>query len=298
MDAEQLEHSRHVDHRTRSRLLVTAAAAVAFGALVLLERKWPLRRRVESRVRRTGRNLTIVAITAVVTTTVERLLLEPVLSLVERRRYGLLQRLPVPAALRTVLAVLLLDYTLWWWHWMNHRIRFFWRFHLVHHVDLDLDASTALRFHFGEMALSVPYRALQVLALGIDRRSLGIWQRMLIISVIFHHSNLRLPASMDRTLTRLIVTPRMHGIHHSDWLRETDSNWSSLLSWWDWLHGTIRLDIPQQMIRIGVPAWQDAREVTLGKALAVPFREQREDWRRPDGVLQIRRPPRLSSSEQ
>lgn len=270
-------------------LVLVAAGAVA--ALLVAERVSPLRERREDELPHTARNLSIVAITAVVTSLVERIILRPVQSLVERKRLGLLQRTSLSDRTRILLGALLLDYTLWWWHWMNHKVPFLWRFHLVHHVDHDLDASTALRFHFGEMALSVPYRAAQVLLFGIDRRTLDLWQRTLIASILFHHSNTRLPAAADDALARVLVTPRMHGIHHSDWLAETDSNWSSILSWWDWLHGTMRIDISQTRIRIGVPAWQHPDDVTLPRLVGIPFGEQRSDWVDDDGTPRISRAP-------
>src|SRR5258708_32843376 len=89
--------------------------------------------------------------------------------------------------------MLLMDYTIYFWHILTHRIRFLWRFHAVHHVDLDVDASTALRFHFGELAVSVPYRAAQVVLIGVDAEALSYWQTFLSLSIFFHHSNVRLP---------------------------------------------------------------------------------------------------------
>jgi sterol desaturase/sphingolipid hydroxylase (fatty acid hydroxylase superfamily) len=186
------------------------------------------------------------------------------------------------------LAVVLLDYTLWHWHRWTHRVPFLWRFHLVHHVDRDLDASTALRFHFGEMALSVPYRVLQVLAIGADAFSLSLWQALLLPAILFQHSNLRLPLALERVLVRVVVTPRMHGIHHSNVQSETDSNWSSLLSAWDYLHGTALLGVPQQAVQIGVPAYARPEAVTLGRILALPFRRQGADWVGPDGAVRHR----------
>lgn len=256
------------------RHVALATAAIAgFVVLAVYERRRPLRRRRESDLRHTARNLAIVAITGIVTASIERLILSPAQLAAEQSRRGLLHRIPLPPSVRTLLGVLALDYTLWWWHWMNHRIDFFWRFHLVHHIDLDLDSSTALRFHFGEMAMSVPYRAAQVLIFGVDRSTLALWQKMLITSVIFHHSNARLPAWLDRALAWIIVTPRMHGIHHSTVREEIDSNWSSLLSVWDRLHGTMRLDVPQETITIGVDGWQDPADITLPHALALPFEQ-------------------------
>jgi sterol desaturase/sphingolipid hydroxylase (fatty acid hydroxylase superfamily) len=82
-------------------------------------------------------------------------------------------------------------------------------------------------------------------------------------------------------LVRVVVTPRMHGIHHSDRLNETNSNWSSLLSWWDYLHRTMLLDVPQERVVIGVPAYDSTADVTIGKMLLLPFGPQRNDWRAP-----------------
>ena len=108
-----------------------------------------------------------------------------------------------------------MDYTLYVWHILTHRVPLLWRFHAVHHVDLDLDASTALRFHFGELAVSVPYRAAQIALLGVDAEALSYWQMFLSLSVLFHHSNVRLPREFESVLSWFVVTPRMHGIHHS-----------------------------------------------------------------------------------
>jgi len=271
------------------RWLAPLTIAGAFTLFAIVETISPLRRRREPRRRRTGRNLAMSGLSAAAASALEVPLLIPLAARVERRRLGLLHRVALPRAIRRILGVLLLDYTLWWWHWLNHKAPPLWRFHLVHHVDRDMDASTALRFHFGEMSLSVFYRMAQVRFLGIDRTALSIWQLMLIVSITFHHSNLRLPEHLEKALTRFIVTPRMHGIHHSDYRSETDSNWSSVLSWWDILHGTLRLDIPQETIDIGVPAYDDPGDVTLPKLIAMPFVAQRRDWIAADGLPRIDR---------
>ena len=149
----------------------------------------------------------------------------------------------------------------------------------MHHTDLDLDTSTALRFHFGELIPSVVWRALQVVLIGVPPHALRIWQIATSASVAFHHSNLRLPAAWERRLVWLIVTPRMHGIHHSIVKDETDSNWSSGLTLWDRLHGTLRLDVPQDRITIGVPAYRDPADLSAIRILLMPFRRQRPTWR-------------------
>jgi sterol desaturase/sphingolipid hydroxylase (fatty acid hydroxylase superfamily) len=100
----------------------------------------------------------------------------------------------------------------------------------MHHIDVDLDASTVVRFHVGEMVISVLWRCGQVWLLGIAPRTLAIWQVALLLSVLFHHSNVRLPIEIERQLNRFVATPRMHGIHHSIVRDENDSNWSSGLT--------------------------------------------------------------------
>ena len=239
--------------RPLSKWLTGALAVGAFGLLVWLERRRPLRRLVEPGLEREARNLAVAAGGAVALQLVERPLVGWLTRLVERRRWGLVPRLGLPAWLETALAVALMDYTLYVWHVLTHKTPLLWRFHVVHHADRDLTASTALRFHFGELTLSATWRAAQVAVIGVSPLALSIWQSLLFASVLFHHSNVRLPEAAERWAALLVTTPRLHGIHHSVVREETDSNWSSGLTVWDRLHGTLRLDVPQERITIGRP---------------------------------------------
>ena len=126
------------------------------------------------------------------------------------------------------------------------------------------------------------------MVIGADPFAVALWQVLLVASILFHHSNVRMPAGVERALVRLIVTPRMHGIHHSDYENETNANWSSLLSAWDSLHGTLVLSVPQATIAIGVPTYRDPTQVTLGKVLSLPFRAQGEHWRDAHGNIRRR----------
>jgi len=251
----------------------------AFGALAWLERRRPLREERESKLTRAARNLAVAGVGGAALQLAEKPVAERLTALVERRRWGLLKLVRLPAWVEVALACVLLDYTLYLWHVATHRVPFLWRFHVVHHADLDLDATTALRFHFAELALSVPWRAAQILLIGVSPQALSVWQTLLMLSILFHHSNVRLPAEAERRLNRLIVTPRMHGIHHSAVREETGSNWSSGLTVWDRLHGTLRLDVSQGEIDIGVPAYRDPRELGLADILSMPFGEERPTWR-------------------
>jgi sterol desaturase/sphingolipid hydroxylase (fatty acid hydroxylase superfamily) len=248
------------------------AFGVMIGALFVIERLRPLRARREPGPSRVGRNLVIGLLAGATTAASEWPIVAPVQRLAERRTFGLLRWLPLPPAVRAAFGVLLLDYTLYIWHWLNHRSGVLWRFHAVHHIDLDLDSTTGLRFHFGELALAAGFRAAQVALLGVDRRTLQIWQQMLVLSVIFHHSNLALPIAVERRLVRIVVTPRMHGIHHSTRPSDTQTNYSSLLSVWDRLHRSLRLNVPQASVTIGVPGFTSPEDVTLTASLSLPFR--------------------------
>ena len=260
------------------RVLAPLVVGATFLACTALERRRPLRRTREAKWRHVSRNIVFAGAAAATVNLLERPVVEPLAKAIERRRYGLLYACRLPPALHLVLAIVLLDYTMYVWHVLVHRVPWLWRFHLVHHIDRDLDASTALRFHAGELALSVPWRAMQIAAIGVPPDALLIWQNLLLLSILFHHSNVELPIDVERFVARLVVTPRIHGIHHSIVPEETHSNWSSLLTVWDSLHGTLRLDVPQQAITIGVPAYQTPADVTLANSLALPFGAQRS-WR-------------------
>jgi sterol desaturase/sphingolipid hydroxylase (fatty acid hydroxylase superfamily) len=208
----------------------------------------------------------------------------------QKLHVGLLSLMPMPPWIATIATFLLMDYAYWWWHWANHMIPLFWRFHNVHHTDLDMDVSTAARFHFGEMIFSIAFQSAAVILFGIAPVMLFVFFIAFEAATLFHHSNWRLPIWFERILNYIIVTPRMHGIHHSIVQRETNSNWGTIFCWWDKLHRTFRGDIAQNEITIGVAAYRDENELSLGKLLVLPFREQRP-WKLPDG-REPDRPPR------
>lgn len=247
------------------------------AAVMFAERRWPLRRRREEPARHVARDATMAIMSTAATAFAQSIILKPAL-----RRLR-----PDRNPFRIAVQVLLLDYTLWIWHLLNHHLPLLWRFHRVHHVDLDLDAATGARFHFGEMSLSTFFRLLQVLVIRPDPRALSIWQTMLLSSIFFHHSNTALPEGVDRALAHVFVTPRMHGIHHSIRQQETDSNFASLFTIWDAIHGVLRLDVPQKSITIGVPAYQDPEDVTIDKLVVMPLRGTTDDW---SPAVQVRSP--------
>src|SRR5213082_3785861 len=255
-----------------------------FIALLLLQWRFPLRRHHFGVVRRLVRNW-ILSIPGFAVVRFAMLPAPMAAAMwAQDRHVGLLNWLSLPTLAVWIATFLVMDYAYWWWHWANHMIPLFWRFHNVHHTDLDLDVSTAARFHFGEMVFSIGFLSLAVVAFGIPPIMLLVFFLCLEGATLFHHSNWRLSIRLERILNLIVVTPRMHGIHHSIVQRETNSNWGTIFCWWDKLHRTLRRDVSQDAITIGVAAYREEHELTVGKLLALPFRKQRP-WRLPNGEL-------------
>jgi sterol desaturase/sphingolipid hydroxylase (fatty acid hydroxylase superfamily) len=200
--------------------------------------------------------------------------------------FGLNYLYNAPSWLRFAIAFILLDYSNYIWHILLHKLPFMWRFHLVHHSDLDLDVTTAFRFHFGELIGSVFFRGAAVLLIGASPLVALIYEIFFEAATEFHHSNMKLPYKFVKALNLLFVTPRMHGIHHSMVKRETDSNFSIIFSFWDRIHKTVRLNVPQNEIVTGVPVYPNEHELTIRNLLKLPFtkiREWKESERPEDG---------------
>jgi sterol desaturase/sphingolipid hydroxylase (fatty acid hydroxylase superfamily) len=250
------------------------AFIAVFTAMALWEAAAPRRPRSYSRFRRWPSNLVIVALN---TAFVRILLPATAVSLAlagERRGWGMLNYLPVPAWMAVVASVLLLDVAIYLQHVMFHAVPALWRVHRMHHADLDFDVTTGARFHPIEIVLSMLIKFAVVVALGIPALGVLVFEVLLNATSMFNHGNARIPARLDRYLRWLVVTPDMHRVHHSIVVNETNSNFGFNLPWWDRLLGTYR-DQPaaghDRMI-IGIEQFRGARELWLDRMLLQPFR--------------------------
>ena len=245
--------------------------ATAFLMLLVLESRKELRKRKSSRIRRVVTN-SIVSIPAFALLRFAFLpLMVKVAHLNQRNGWGLTTRFNAHPALKGLGVFLILDYSNYLWHVLNHKLPFLWRFHLVHHTDTDLDVTTAIRFHFGELIGSVFFRGLFVFLSGATALQVLFYEIVFEGATQFHHSNWRLPYLLEEGMNKLIVTPRMHGIHHSVIRSETDSNYSVIFSFWDRIHRTLNLDVNQDEVVIGVPSYNDPKELTIANLLKLPF---------------------------
>ena len=247
-----------------------------FILLFILETKFELRKRVQSRFKRIFINVVV----AIPSFTLLRFLFLPIIIWLaiknESLHAGLNYLYELPAWAEALIAFLLLDYTNYLWHILNHKLPILWRFHLVHHTDQDLDITTAFRFHFGELIGSVFFRGAAVFLIGVSPAIVLVYEIIFEAATQFHHSNMRLPFRFEKILNKLIVTPRMHGIHHSVVQNERDSNYSVIFSFWDRIHKTFTLTKQQQELVIGVPSYNEQKELTIGFLLKLPFTKIRK----------------------
>lgn len=263
--------------------LTAVVLGIAYVSLFLLERALPLRRPKE---RLFPRLLVNVAVSLAAFGAAAALVWPAAavtLDFTGDNSFGLLPLAGVTGAAEIVAAFLLLDLSLYYWHVANHRIAFLWRFHNVHHIDPDLDVTTAFRFHFVEVGLSAGFRIAQVLLIGPTLTAYVIYEVAFQLGTLFHHSNLRLPFVVERAVNLLLVTPRMHGIHHSDIREEDLTNFGVVFPWWDRLHRTLRVNVPQAQVTIGIPGYSAPHDNAVLNSFLMPFQRQRDYWQAPQG---------------
>lgn len=244
-----------------------------FAVLAAAEIFAPRRPRTTSKRRRWFANLAIVALNPLSVALVYPVLPVALAHLAAERGWGLLNQWGLPHALEVLLGVMALDFVVYAQHVLHHAVPALWRLHMMHHADLDVDMTTGLRFHPIEILLSMAVKLAAVAALGAPPLAVLIFEVALNTTSMFNHSNIRLPAKMDRFLRLLVVTPDMHRVHHSVVIRETNSNYGFSLPWWDRLLGTYR-DQPAQghlgMV-LGLSQFRDPARLSLPRLLILPF---------------------------
>lgn len=179
----------------------------------------------------------------------------------QSHHWGLFNNFSISAWLAIMLSVIVLDFAVYLQHVLFHAVPILWRLHMVHHTDLDLDVSTALRFHTIEIVLSFGIKCVVILGLGASPVAVLLFEVLLNGMAMFNHSNVRIPFTLDRWLRKVIVTPDMHRVHHSVIEQETNSNFGFNLSWWDFLLKTYRaqpIDGHEKM-KIGLSQFRDER---------------------------------------
>lgn len=246
---------------------------VFIGALLFfmaLETVVPARLRVLPRLSRWRTNLSLSALGSLVGVLMAPVLAVSVAAFAAVNGWGLFNIIALDPWIKGALAVILLDFAVWAQHVAFHYVPWLWRLHRVHHTDRDLDATSGVRFHPIEIAVSLLWKAVIILALGPSVLAVIVFEVMLNATAIFTHSNIALPRRLDRAMRRLFVTPDMHRIHHSVRQPETNSNFGFNLSIWDHVFRTYRKNA-QGELTLGLSEYQSERPARLLFSLWLPF---------------------------
>jgi sterol desaturase/sphingolipid hydroxylase (fatty acid hydroxylase superfamily) len=253
---------------TTARLLVITGGISLF---LLFEWFVPYRKPTESKAKRWVINLSLAGMNSLMLAVLFGSAMAATLVYGGKHSWGFLYLLNLPNYLKILIAVLILDLLLYLWHVLNHEVPFFWRFHRVHHSDLNMDVTTATRFHIGELAMSAVIRMAVIIFLGVGWLELLVFDGLVLLCTQFHHSSLKVPILFERLYWLLFVPPSMHRIHHSVIIKERNTNYGAILSVWDRMFGTLLKQVDQTGIRIGIGAYPRQEELNLYRLLIMPF---------------------------
>lgn len=247
---------------------------IILSTMAIFEFVAPRRRREIPRLLRWSNNLALVAIDTLLVRLTFPIAALGLGMIARDKGWGLFNALPAPSGLAFVISVAALDLAIYFQHVMFHAVPALWRLHRVHHADLEFDVTTGVRFHPAETLLSMGLKLVLVAALGPPPAAILVFEVLLNGTSMFNHSNVKLPAGVDRVLRLIMVTPDMHRVHHSIHPDETNSNFGFNLPWWDRLLGTYR---PQpreghEGMTIGIEQFRARRELWLDRLLLQPMR--------------------------
>ena len=242
--------------------------------LATLEVKYPRRELAHSKSARWFVNLTLTVVDGVLVKLILGAAAVGVAGYAKSQGWGLINYLELPWIAGFFIGFLFLDVMVYLMHVIAYALPFLWRFHIVHHTDLDFDVTTALRFHPLEILIAMGYKIMLVVAIGADPWTVMIFEIVLNASAQFNHTNLNIPKELDEKIRKVVVTPDFHRVHHSVEVDETNSNFGFFLSWWDKLFGTYK---PQPLMEhtemdIGVDVYRDSADLSIGGVLMLPLK--------------------------
>ena len=245
---------------------------LAFVGL-LLATEWvvPFRVPIQSRLEHVSTNLVIFGGNSVMAYFFSSLVLLFLSNYVTTAEWGLLSHFHLDPAFHIIVSVIALDLIAYALHRLYHRVPFLWRFHRAHHSDLDIDATTSLRFHLGEVLITIGMKGLSVVVLGISPVGFLISETVTLAAGLFSHGNVRLPRSLEPRLRLAIVTPTMHWIHHSCRPAEHNTNLGAVFSGWDRLFGTYFMGVQRDQIKFGLEEYPAPEDVNIFRFYRIPF---------------------------
>ncbi|MGD1841828.1 MAG: sterol desaturase family protein [Thermonemataceae bacterium] len=255
----------------------TAILVGGLAFFMMFEQIVPLFSKSYNKVRHTGMNLFFTLTTAVINFAFAYIIVKTSQWAVAEG-FGLLHLVELPIWLFLLAGLLILDLVgAYFIHWLEHRVRWMWRFHLVHHSDTHVDATTANRHHPGESVFRAVFTLVAVVVTGAPMWLVMLYQTLSVVLSQFNHANIRLPKKIDNVLSWVIVSPDMHKVHHHYKLPLTDTNYGNIFAFWDRIFGTFAHVKQTQKLVYGVDTHMEAKENDhLGNLLAIPFQPYRK----------------------
>jgi len=244
------------------------------GVLIILliaETRFQKKERVDARGRRAVKNLGLVLLDNLVVRLFVPVVPATLAVFAESQGWGIFNYWEMPIVVQWVATLLVFDFIIYMQHLMFHAVPVLWRLHLIHHADLDIDATTGLRFHPVEIIISLFIKMGAVAAFGFPAGAVILFEIILNATAMFNHANLYLPPALDRIIRAVIVTPDMHRVHHSVIIRESNSNFGFNLSWWDRLCGTYQAQPEAGHKDMVIGLSQYRQPLSLWRILLMPF---------------------------
>jgi sterol desaturase/sphingolipid hydroxylase (fatty acid hydroxylase superfamily) len=260
-----------VPSSTRSVFLVSGLAL-----FLSLEAIVPLFRMEYKKIQHAKLNLTFTLITLLINLIGASFIVAAV-DFNMTNQFGLLNITTLPLWLYVILGLTLLDLLgAWFIHWLEHRVKWMWRFHIIHHTDQNIDVTSGLRHHPGENIFRLLFTTLAVLATGASFGLVMLYQTISAFFAALTHANIQFPKILDKPLSWIFVTPHFHKVHHHFSLPQTDSNYGNIFSIWDHLFSTTS-NIEMQELKYGIDTHMKQSEHSNFKnLLMIPFQSYRQ----------------------
>jgi len=244
---------------------------ILFAAFLLLEWRAPFRTAIQSKLQHVSTNLVLFGTNSLAASLITGWVVFLRSEHWKDQNWGLLHHFHLGPISLIAASIILLDVTLYAFHWLNHRVPVLWRFHRAHHTDLDMDVTTSVRFHIGEALITTVFKVVAVMALGIPTYGLLVSETTFLAAGQFQHSNIRVPLFLERWIRFVLVTPPMHWIHHSRRPAEHHSNFGVMISTWDRWFRTYRTGVRQSEIHFGLDEYSKPEDVAMLRFYRIPL---------------------------
>ncbi|MBA3581928.1 MAG: sterol desaturase family protein [Gammaproteobacteria bacterium] len=247
-----------------------------FSLLLILERYWPQRRKTVAASFRYGarwfNNLGLLLLNSILLRALTVVATLSSALWATQHQWGLFNLISLPVLVKTLITLIILDLLIYAQHRLMHSWPLLWQLHQIHHSDIDLDLTTGGRFHPLEIGLSILLQSVVIVLLGLNVVGVLAYGILLNAFALFVHANLRLNSKLDAGLRRIVITPDLHRIHHSQIVHETNSNYGTILSGWDRLFKSYRATAQQAPADIDIGLTQYPHNLSLLALLLLPWR--------------------------